>query len=205
MKFANKIRQAILPLTLLEMVFGLFLIIFSNDSLSMIIKMLGIIAASYGIVTFAAWLIRREGFGLSVIITSLLGIIAGAFLIFLTDNVREVSTIIFGILAGIFGVSKIPWLFGAKSAGFKQWWSIIIPILVIVGIGVFIGLNPSLSTSSEYSLSMIMLGIALIVGCVADFMMLGGIVHAERHPRAENGEIEAQVASETENLPEQKQ
>ncbi len=205
MKFANKIRQAILPLTLLEMVFGLFLIIFSNDSLSMIIKMLGIIAASYGIVTFAAWLIRREGFGLSVIITSLLGIIAGAFLIFLTDNVREVSTIIFGILAGIFGVSKIPWLFGAKSAGFKHWWSIIIPILVIVGIGVFIGLNPSLSTSSEYSLSMIMLGIALIVGCVADFMTLGGIVHAERHPRAENGEIEAQVASENENLPEQKQ
>lgn len=170
-------RRNLILIALLELVCGMFMIVFSSNSLSMLIKILGIVAAAYGIITFFAWLIKKDKQGgAPVIITSVLGVAAGAMLIFLTDQITGVFTIIAGIFAGVFGIIKLPEMFTLKKAGFKKWWILLIPVVIIVGIGVFIGLNPE----NTVSLTAILLGAALIVGCAADIISMAGAASAEK-------------------------
>ena len=174
---SDVIRQNLILIAALELVSGLFMIVFNNDSFTMIIKILGIVAAAYGIITFLAWVIRKEKSGaVPIIITAVLGVTAGAFLIFLTDHILGLFTLIAGIFAGIFGVIKIPEMIASKRIGFRKWWIILIPIALIVGIGIFIGLNPDLNPK----ISSILLGIALIIGCAADIIATAGSSSAEK-------------------------
>ena len=166
------IRRNLVLLAMLELAGGLFMIIFSSNLVVMLIKILGIIAAAYGIITFLVWAVKKDkSGGAAVIITSVLGVVAGALLIFLTEHIKVFFTIIAGIFAGIFGVVKIPSMFAVKKAGFKKWYIMLIPMLAIVAIGIFIGIN-----YGNYSdkVTSILLGISLILGCAFDIIAMAG-------------------------------
>lgn len=172
------LRKNLILLAALELVSGMFMIVFNDKSFDMIIKILGIVAAAYGIITFLAWVIKKDkSGGAPVIITAILGVVAGAFLVFLTDSVLGIFTLFAGIFAGIFGVIKLPNMFTLKKSGFKSWWIILIPIALIVGIGIFIGLKLN---ETQESLSSILLGVALIIGCAADIITTAGSANSEK-------------------------
>lgn len=172
------IRRNLVLLAMLELAGGLFMIIFSSNLVVMLIKILGIIAAAYGIITFLVWAVKKDkSGGAAVIITSVLGVVAGALLIFLTEHIKVFFTIIAGIFAVIFGVVKIPSMFAVKKAGFKKWYIMLIPMLAIVAIGIFIGIN-----YGNYSdkVTSILLGISLILGCAFDIIAMAGASNVEK-------------------------
>lgn len=172
------IRRNLVLLAMLELAGGLFMIIFSSNLVVMLIKILGIIAAAYAIITFLVWVIKKDkSGGATVIITSVLGLVAGGFLIFLTEHIKLFFTIVAGIFAGIFGVVKIPSMFAVKKAGFRKWYIMLIPMAAIVGIGIFIGIN-----YNDYSdkITSILLGISLILGCAADIIAMAGAANVEK-------------------------
>ncbi len=172
------IRRNLVLFAMLELTGGLFMIVFSSNLVVMLIKILGIIAAAYGIITFLVWAIKKDkSGGAAVIITSVLGLAAGTMLIFLTEHIKVFFTIIAGIFAGIFGVVKIPSMFSVKKAGFKKWYIMLIPMLAIVAIGIFIGVN-----YGNYSdkVTSILLGVSLILGCVFDIIAMAGAASVEK-------------------------
>lgn len=165
------IKKNLVPISLLELICGFFMIVFNNNSIEMLIKLFGIVAAAYGVITFLVWIVKKDkSGGAPIIITSILGVVAGACLIFLTENVMGFFTLVAGIFLGIYGIAKLPNTIGFKKAGFKKWFLILIPIALIVGIGIFVGLNPS----GNSSLIAILLGIGLIIGCAADIIAIAG-------------------------------
>ncbi|MDE7360955.1 MAG: hypothetical protein K2N38_03370 [Oscillospiraceae bacterium] len=171
------IRRNLVLLAMLELAGGLFMIIFSSNLVVMLIKILGIIAAAYGVITFLVWAIKRDkSGGAAVIITSVLGVVAGGLLIFLTEHIKLFFTLIAGIFAGIFGVVKIPSMFAVKKAGFKKWYIMLIPMAAIVGIGIFVGINYGLNDK----LTSILLGVALIIGCAFDIIAMAGAGSVEK-------------------------
>lgn len=171
------IRRNLVLLAMLELAGGLFMIIFSSNLVVMLIKILGIIAAAYGLITFLVWAIKRDkSGGTAAIITSVLGVVAGGLLIFLTDHIKLFFTLIAGIFAGIFGVVKIPSMFAVKKAGFRKWYIMLIPMAAIIGIGIFVGINYNL----DDKLTSIMLGVALIIGCAFDIIAMAGAASVEK-------------------------
>lgn len=173
------LRRNLVLMSLLELVCGLFMIILNDKSMEIIIVVLGIIAAAYGIISFFSWLVKKDKKnGTPVIITAILGVVAGALIIFFAKRLTSVFTLIMGIFAGVFGVIKLPNMFSIKKTGFKKWWIILIPIAFIVGIGIFVGVN----ALNEFppNVTSILLGIALILGCAADIIATAGAANVEK-------------------------
>lgn len=175
----KSLRRNLVLMALLELVCGLFMIILNDKSMEIIIVVLGIIASAYGIISFFTWLVKKDkSSGTSVIITAVLGVVAGALIIFFARRLTTAFTLIMGIFAGVFGVIKLPNMFSIKKTGFKKWWIILIPITLIVGIGIFVGLNAL--NEFPHNVTSILLGIALILGCAADIIATAGAANVEK-------------------------
>ena len=173
------LRRNLVLMALLELVCGLFMIILNDKSMEIIIVVLGIIAAAYGIISFFSWLVKKDKSSAApVVITAILGVVAGALIIFFAKRLTSVFTLIMGIFAGVFGVIKLPNMFSIKKTGFKKWWIILIPIALIVGIGIFVGLNAL--KEFPHNITSILLGIALILGCAADIIATAGAANVEK-------------------------
>lgn len=172
------LRRNLLLMAMLELVCGLFMIIMNDRSLEILIVVLGVIAASYGIVNFFAWFIKKEKDGsATAAIILVLGVVAGALLIFFAKRLTTFFALIAGIFAGIFGIIKLPNMVSIKKAGFKKWWVVLLLILVIVGIGIVIGLTIGMNASSSEEfkpVASILLGVSLVLGCAADIFAMAG-------------------------------
>lgn len=174
------LRRNLVLLALIELIGGLFLIIYNNTGLEMPLRITGIIAASYGVITLVLWLFKKEKKeNITMLITAVLGIAAGACFVFLWKNMQGVFTIIVGIFAGVYGILKLPNMFAMKKAGFKKWFLLLIPIALIVGIGIIIGLNAFNKTVFTPSVAAILLGASFILGCAADIIALAGASRIE--------------------------
>ncbi|MBD5112990.1 MAG: hypothetical protein HDT42_10765 [Ruminococcaceae bacterium] len=174
------LRRNLVLLSMLELIGGLFFIIRNDNSLEFIIVILGIIAAAYGIITFFTWLVKRDKSGATpVIITSVLGVVAGALLIIFAKSILPFVALAAGIFAGIFGVVKLPNMFSLKKAGYKLWAIILIPIALTVGVGIFVGLN-AFKPDFPSNVVSILLGVALILGCAADIMAIAGASNVQK-------------------------
>lgn len=166
------LRRNLLLMSMLELVCGLFMIIMNDRSLEILIVILGVIAASYGIVNFFAWLIKREKDGsATATVILILGIVAGALLIVFAKKITAFFALIAGIFAGIFGIIKLPNMFSIKKAGFNKWWVVLLLILMIVGMGIIIGLNAS---NDFVPTASILLGVSLVMCCAADIFAMAG-------------------------------
>ncbi len=169
------LRRNLVILALVELIGGLFLIIYNAQGLEMLLRIIGIIAASYGVITLVLWLFKKEKKeNISMLITAVLGIAAGACFIFLWKHMDGIFTLIVGIFAGVYGILKLPNMFAMKKAGFKKWYIMLIPILLIVGIGIIIGLNAYNKEVFTNSVAAILLGASFILGCAADIIALAG-------------------------------
>ena len=179
-----------LLLSLLELVFGLFMIIMKDNSLEILIVGMGVIAASYGIVNFFAWLIKKEkDNSTSAVLILVLGILSGTMLIVFRNTITPFFTLVAGILAGVFGIVKLPNMAAIKKAGFDKWWVILLLIFIIVGIGIIIGLN-ALNEGFTDGLASILLGASLVVGCAADIFAMAGTSDVQKQLLALEGEVE---------------
>lgn len=177
------LRKNLILISMVELIGGLFMIIYSQDSLNIIARTLGIIAAAYGIISFLVWLIKKEKTNsASVIITAILGVTAGAFLIFFTDNIQGIAMLIAGVLTAVFGILKLPNMFALKKAGFKKWAIILIPIGITVALGIIIGLVAMevINLNGKTVLASVLLGISLIADCAADIISIAGASETEK-------------------------
>lgn len=185
------LRRNLLLLSLVELIFGLFMIIMNDNSLKILIVGMGVVAASYGIVNFFAWLIKKDKDNtVSAVLILILGILTGTMLIVFQDKITPFFTLVAGILAGVFGIIKIPNMATIKKAGFDKWWVILLLILIIVGIGIVIGLN-ALNEGFADKLASILLGASLVLGCAADIFAMAGTSDVQKHLLAIEGEIDA--------------
>lgn len=194
------LRRNLLFLSLLELVCGLFMIVMNDRSLEILIVILGVTAASYGVINFFAWLIKKDKDSpAAAVIILVLGLVAGALLVVFRQNIQPFFVLIAGILAGIFGIIKIPNMIAIKKAcsDFNKWWIILLLILLIVGIGIFIGLN-ALNEDFGSSTASVLLGISLVLGCAADIFAMAGTSGVQKQLTAIEGEIEAETDNETE-------
>lgn len=186
------LRRNLLLLSMLELVCGLFMIIMNDRSLEILIVVLGVTAASYGIVNFFAFLIKKEKDSPApAVIMLIMGIVAGALLIVFRDKMTSIFTLLVGILAGIFGVVKIPNMAAIKKAGFDKWWVVLILILVIAAIGIIVGLN-ALNEDFAVSLASILLGAALVLGSAADIFAMAGTSDVQKQLLAIDTEVETE-------------
>lgn len=177
LKTLKALKTNYILMAMLELVGGLFMIVFSASSLEMIVRLLGIVAAAYGVITFFTWLIRKDKSGAAgTIITSILGVVAGAMLLFLFKSIKSVFTVIAGAFIAIFGVLKLIRMFAVKKAGFKKWWVVLLLILAIAAIGIIIALNPA----NKDNVTSILIGAALILSCAADIVSASGASEVER-------------------------
>ncbi|MCH5196906.1 MAG: hypothetical protein J1F28_09325 [Oscillospiraceae bacterium] len=177
------LRRNLILIATVELIGGLFMIIYSANSLNIIAKTLGIIAAAYGIISLLVWLVRKEKTnGAPVIITTILGVTAGAFLIFFTDLIQGVAMLIAGILTAVFGILKLPNMFSLKKAGFGKWAFILIPVGITAVLGIIIGLVAVKVIEFEYGsiLVSVLLGISLISDCAADIISIAGASETEK-------------------------
>ena len=184
------LRRNLLLLSMLELVCGLFMIVMNDKSLEILIVVLGITAASYGIINFFAWLIKKDKDSpAGAVIILIMGIIAGALLIVFTKHITSFFALIAGILAGVFGLIKLPNMASIKKAGFEKWWVILLLILVIVGMGIIIGLNAF--AEGFVPTASVLLGVALILGCAADIFAMAGTSNIQKQLVAIEAEIDA--------------
>ena len=192
------LRRNLVILALVELIGGLFLIIYNDRGLEFLLRILGIIAASYGIITLVLWLFKKEKKdNISMLITAVLGVAAGACFIFLWQSMQGVFTLIVGIFAGVYGILKVPNMFEMKKAGFKKWFLLLIPILLIVGLGIVIGLN-AFNSAFTYNVAAILLGVSFILGCAADIIALAGASGIEESVALAT-EVDAEAPAITEN------
>lgn len=190
------LRRNLLLLSLLELVFGLFMIVMKDNSLEILIVVMGVIAASYGIVNFFAWLIKKEkDNSTSAVLILVLGILSGTMLIVFRNTITPFFTLVAGILAAVLGIVKLPNMVSIKKAGFDKWWVILLLMLIIVGIGIVIGLN-ALNKGFAGGLASILLGAALVLGCAADIFAMAGTSDVQKQLLAIEGEVEADMIEE---------
>ena len=195
------LRRNLVLLALVELIGGLFLIIYNSQGMEMLLRIIGIIAAAYGVITLILWLFKKEKKeNITMLITAVLGIAAGACFIFLWQSMENVFTLIVGIFAGVYGVLKLPNMFAMKKAGFKKWFLLLIPTILIVGLGIVIGLNAFNSAVFTSSVSAILLGVSFILGCAADIIALAGASGIE-----ESVAIATEVDAETPAITEEKE
>ena len=197
------LRRNLVILALVELIGGLFLIIYNAMGFDILLKILGIIAAAYGVITLVLWLIKKNDEkkeSITMLITAVLGISAGACFIFLSPHMRGVFTLIVGIFAGVYGILKLPNMFSMKKAGFKKWFLLLIPTLLIVGIGIVIGLNAFNNDVFTPQVDAILLGIAFVLGCAADIIALVGASRIE-----ESVALATEVEMETPAITEDKE
>lgn len=184
------LRRNLLLLSLLELVCGLFMIIMNDNSLEILIVVMGVISASYGIVNFFAWFIKREMDNAApAVLILVLGILSGTMLIVFRNDITPFFTLIAGILAGVLGIIKLPNMASIKKAGFEKWWVILLLILVIVGMGIIIGLN-ALNEGFASGIASILLGVSLVLGCAADIFAMAGTSDLRKQLVAIEGEVE---------------
>lgn len=187
------LRRNLLLLSLLELIFGLFMIVMKDNSLEILIVVMGVIAASYGIVNFFAWLIKKDkDNSVSAVLILVLGVFSGAMLIFFRESLTFFFTLLAGILAAILGIVKLPNMVSIKKAGFDKWWIMLLLMLVIVGIGILIGLR-ALYDDFGNGLASILLGVALILGCAADIFAMAGTSDVQKQLLAIEGEVEVEA------------
>ena len=168
---------------MIELIGGLFMIIYSTNSFDIIAKTLGIIAAAYGLISLLVWVVKKEKTNPApVIITAVLGVIAGAFLIFFTDLIQDVAVLIAGILAAVLGILKLPNIISLKKAGFKKWAFILIPVGITAILGVIIALVAVKVIAFEQGniIASVLLGVSLISDCAADVFLIAGASEVER-------------------------
>ena len=192
------LRRNLVILALVELIGGLFLIIYNDRGLEILLRILGIIAASYGVITLVLWLFKKEKKeNITMLITAVLGVAAGACFIFLWQSMQGVFTLIVGIFSGVYGILKVPNMFSMKKAGFKKWYLLLIPILLIVGLGIVIGLN-AFNSAFTYNVAAILLGVSFILGCAADIIALAGASGIEESVALAT-EVDAEAPAITEN------
>ena len=192
------LRRNLVLLALVELIGGLFLIIYNSQGMEMLLRIIGIIAAAYGVITLILWLFKKEKKeNITMLITAVLGIAAGACFIFLWQYMDSIFTLIVGIFAGVYGVLKLPNMFAMKKAGFKKWFLLLIPILLIVGLGIVIGLNAYNKAVFTNSVAAILLGVSFILGCAADIIALAGASGIEESVAIAT-EVEAEAPAITE-------
>lgn len=171
-------RRNLVILAMVELIGGLFLIIYNSQGLEILLRVLGIVAASYGVIMLVLWLFKKDKKdNVSMLITALLGIVAGACFIFLSEQLKGIFTLIVGVFAAIYGVLKLPNMFQMKKAGFKKWYLLLIPILLIVVLGIIIGIYKDVFSDSVVG---VLLGITFILGFAADIISLAGVGDVEK-------------------------
>lgn len=186
------LRRNLLLLSLVELVCGLFMIVMNARTLEILIVILGVTAASYGIINFFAWLIRKDKDSpAAAVIILVLGLTAGALLILFRARIQPFFVMIAGILAGVFGIIKLPNMVTIKKAGFNKWWVILLLILVIVGMGIFIGLN---ALNADFGrVASVLLGVSLVLGCAADIFAMAGTSNVQKQILAIEVDAETEI------------
>lgn len=176
----KSLRKNLVLLSLVELIAGMFMIIYNSDSIEIAIKAFGIVAVAYGVITFLTWLFRKDKSGSAgTVILLAVCLVAGACLILLTQYIKPAFTYIAGATMIVYGIVKLQNVFRLRRGGFKKWWTGLIPVGAIVVLGAVVIVLNSKASDSYYIIS-VLLGIGFIMGCAADIITMAAAASIER-------------------------
>ncbi len=185
----KSLRKNLVLVAMLELICGLFMIIMNDRGINILIQLFGIIAVAYGIITFLTWLFKKDkSNSAGTIILLVVCLVAGTCLIFLTEHIVGIFTLVTGVTLIVYGIIKLPNVFRLKKGGFKKWAIGLIPVFLIVAAGAFIIV---LNSGEKSSLIAILLGVGLILGCAGDIITMAAASSIERDLQ-EGGEVNAE-------------
>ena len=87
----KSLRKHLVPLALAELAAGMFMIIYNSNSIEILIRVFGIVAVAYGIITFLSWIFKKDKSGTAgTVILLAVCLVAGSCLIFLTEYIKPI-------------------------------------------------------------------------------------------------------------------
>lgn len=123
-KIFKKLKFGAATLSITSIIFGIFLIIFPQQSLQLLCFVLGGVSLFLGVVNIISYLSKYdfEKFYHMGFATGIIFALIGAFLLFRSNLATNILVIVIGLLVFINSIIKLPGAFDLKRAGVRYWW-----------------------------------------------------------------------------------
>lgn len=157
----------------LGIISGLLLIFFAEKSLLFISMIFGTICTVYGLVRLIAWFAKTHSYSSGDLVGGILGLAAGSLLLAHPKFIISIIPLIIGILITVIGINKIKDTMDIKNSGYTRWGTLIVPALLVLGLGVFIVINPFDATK----LTVQIVGATLVFNGISDLWTISRVNH----------------------------
>ena len=138
----KSIRKNLLLTSILTILSGILLIVYPGYTMSILCMIFGVLCAVYGMVRIVAWIAKTRVLGNADLIMGLIAFAAGVVLMAHPGFVVSIIPSVVGFIILAIGINKLKDAFDIKNSGYSKWWSLLIPAILVLGLGLLIILNP---------------------------------------------------------------
>lgn len=193
MRFLNDIRKNAIITSLLYIVLGVILIIWTKQAISLACGIIGAIIVIKGALNLISYFTQsveqyNSRFGL---ISGVICILAGLFIWIRFDIIVSIVPVVFGIIVIAKGISDIQQSLYLKKMDDKSWiFAFVLSVLTLI-LGVVVLVNPFASGITFF----ILLGIVLVYQGVSDIFI---VMRVSNHIKRAKQEADALIIEEDE-------
>lgn len=138
----KNMRKNLITTSILGILGGLLLIIYPGDAAKIACITFGILCAVYGMVRIVAWIAKTRALGNADLIIGLIVFAAGAVLMLHPGFVLSIIPAVVGFIIIVIGINKLKEAFDIKNSGYSKWVTLLIPAILVLGLGLLITFNP---------------------------------------------------------------
>lgn len=170
----------------LGIVAGVLLIFFAEKSMLFICMTFGIICTVYGLVRLIAWFAKTHSYSSGDLVGGIIGVAAGSLLLSHPEFIISIIPLIIGIVITVIGINKVKETMDIKNSGYANWGTLIVPALLVLGLGVFIVFNPF----DTVTLTVRIIGATLVFNGISDLWTISRVNHTIKTVHNYQSEIE---------------
>lgn len=185
-KNLNNMKKNLWLSCVLGIAAGALLIFFAEKSMLFICMTFGIICTVYGLVRLIAWFAKTHSYSSGDLVGGIIGLAAGSLLMVHPKFIISIIPLIIGIVITIVGINKIKDTMDIKNSGYARWGTLIVPALLVLGLGVFIVFNPFDATK----LTVQVIGATLVFNGISDLWTISRVNHTIKTVHNYQTEIE---------------
>lgn len=138
----KNMRKNLITTSILGILGGLLLIIYPGDAAKIACITFGILCAVYGMVRIVAWIAKTRVLGNADLIIGLIVFAAGVLLMAHPGFVVSIIPSVVGFIILAIGINKLKDALDIRNSGYSRWGSLLIPAILVLGLGLLIILNP---------------------------------------------------------------
>lgn len=138
----KSIRKNLLLTSILTILSGILLIVYPGYTMSILCMIFGILCAVYGMVRIVAWIAKTRVLGNADLIMGLIVFAAGVLLMAHPGFMVSIIPSVVGFIILAIGINKLKDAIDIRNSGYSKWGSLLIPAILVLGLGLLIILNP---------------------------------------------------------------